>query len=141
MSNQVEKAYELARERYATLGVDTDTVMQKLAEIPISLHCWQGDDVEFPAWAASKKQLDKTIFGFVRVLRPWREFVSAFTVPALLITADVAMNAIVTSAVAEEAASLSSVLQIAHVPHAGHNIRRENYPAFLEAVQGFLGQQ
>lgn len=45
MSKQIEQAYELAKERYAALGVDTDTAMQKLAEIPISLHCWQGDDV------------------------------------------------------------------------------------------------
>jgi L-rhamnose isomerase len=45
MSKQIEQAYELAKERYAALAVDTDTAMQKLAEIPISLHCWQGDDV------------------------------------------------------------------------------------------------
>ena len=41
----VDKAYELARERYAEIGVDTDAAMAKLAEVPISLHCWQGDDV------------------------------------------------------------------------------------------------
>lgn len=41
----VDKAYELARERYAEIGVDTDAAIAKLAEIPISLHCWQGDDV------------------------------------------------------------------------------------------------
>ncbi len=45
MSKQIEQAYELAKGRYAALGVDTDTAIQKLAEIPISLHCWQGDDV------------------------------------------------------------------------------------------------
>jgi L-rhamnose isomerase len=45
MTNQIEQAYELAKERYAALGVDTEAAMQKLAEIPISLHCWQGDDV------------------------------------------------------------------------------------------------
>ena len=45
MSNATEKAYALAQERYAALGVDTDTALQKLATIPISLHCWQGDDV------------------------------------------------------------------------------------------------
>jgi hypothetical protein len=48
------------------------------------------------------------------------------------------MNAIVSPEVAQEAASLSSNLHIAHVPNAGHNIRRENYPAFFEAVQKFL---
>ena len=45
MSNPTEQAYALAKERYAALGVDTDTALQKLATIPISLHCWQGDDV------------------------------------------------------------------------------------------------
>ena len=41
----IEKNYELARDRYAALGVDTGAALQKLAEIPLSLHCWQGDDV------------------------------------------------------------------------------------------------
>ena len=43
--NRVEQTYALARERYAELGVDTEEAMRRLAEIPISLHCWQGDDV------------------------------------------------------------------------------------------------
>lgn len=38
-------AYALARESYAALGVDTEAVLARLATIPISLHCWQGDDV------------------------------------------------------------------------------------------------
>lgn len=37
--------YTTAKQRYADMGVDTDAVMKKLATIPISLHCWQGDDV------------------------------------------------------------------------------------------------
>lgn len=41
----VTAAYELARERYAEIGVDTEAAMQALAGIAISLHCWQGDDV------------------------------------------------------------------------------------------------
>ncbi len=41
----IEKAYEAARERYAALGVDTEQVMRRLADVPLSLHCWQGDDV------------------------------------------------------------------------------------------------
>ncbi|WP_420644982.1 L-rhamnose isomerase [Candidatus Leptofilum sp.] len=45
MTNQIEKAYELAQERYAALGVDTDAALKKLSDISISLHCWQGDDV------------------------------------------------------------------------------------------------
>ena len=38
-------AYSLAKETYASHGVDTEEVLQRLATIPISLHCWQGDDV------------------------------------------------------------------------------------------------
>lgn len=42
---QIQNAYRLAKERYAMLGVDTDQALDTLAQIPISLHCWQGDDV------------------------------------------------------------------------------------------------
>ncbi len=42
---QLQAAYNLAKERYAALGVDTDQALQTLAQISISLHCWQGDDV------------------------------------------------------------------------------------------------
>lgn len=38
-------AYELAKARYAQIGVDTDAAIEKLKNIPVSLHCWQGDDV------------------------------------------------------------------------------------------------
>ena len=37
--------YESAKELYAKYGVDTDAAIAKLKEIPVSLHCWQGDDV------------------------------------------------------------------------------------------------
>lgn len=93
---------------------------------------------EFPAWAESKQQLDKNIFALLDVGKPWRDYVSALTVPTLLITAEVEQGAIVTPALAQEAANRSALLQIAHVPNAGHNIRRENYPAYVKAVNAFL---
>jgi L-rhamnose isomerase len=42
---QIRDAYSLAQERYAQLGVDCEAALERLAQIPISLHCWQGDDV------------------------------------------------------------------------------------------------
>ncbi len=39
------QAYELAREAYAALGVDAETAIARAAAVPISLHCWQADDV------------------------------------------------------------------------------------------------
>jgi L-rhamnose isomerase len=44
-SKQIEQAYRLAKARYAALGVDTDKALKQLAGIPVSIHCWQGDDV------------------------------------------------------------------------------------------------
>ncbi|HZL76926.1 MAG TPA: L-rhamnose isomerase [Bacteroidales bacterium] len=41
----IEKAYQLAKEQYAALGVDTDKALAELKKIKISLHCWQTDDV------------------------------------------------------------------------------------------------
>ena len=43
--DNVEKAYGLARERYAELGVDADAALGRLKKVALSLHCWQGDDV------------------------------------------------------------------------------------------------
>ncbi len=44
-TTRINKAYEIARERFAELGVDTEKAMQKLDSISLSLHCWQTDDV------------------------------------------------------------------------------------------------
>ena len=43
--DSVERAYEEARARYADLGVDTEKALARLKEIPVSVNCWQGDDV------------------------------------------------------------------------------------------------
>ena len=43
--SNIQSAYNLAKERYAALGVDTEKVLAQLAKVAISLHCWQGDDV------------------------------------------------------------------------------------------------
>ena len=42
--NVVER-YKSAREIYKKVGVDTDLAIRKLLNFPISMHCWQGDDV------------------------------------------------------------------------------------------------
>lgn len=41
----LDSAYDLSRERYAEHGVDVDRALRLLTAIPISIHCWQGDDV------------------------------------------------------------------------------------------------
>jgi len=44
-SSLMKKSYEMAKERYAELNVDTESAMETLSKISISLHCWQADDV------------------------------------------------------------------------------------------------
>lgn len=43
--NQIEKGFAYAREQFAAAGVDVEAAMQKADAIPVSMHCWQGDDV------------------------------------------------------------------------------------------------
>ncbi|WP_297090408.1 L-rhamnose isomerase [uncultured Draconibacterium sp.] len=45
MSELIKKAYEIAKEQYAAIGVDTDAAIAKMKDVNISLHCWQTDDV------------------------------------------------------------------------------------------------
>ena len=42
---RIRAAYEIAKDRYAAIGVDTDKAVETLEKTPISLHCWQTDDV------------------------------------------------------------------------------------------------
>lgn len=45
MSDTVTNSYELAKEKYAAIGVDTEKAIEALKKIKLSIHCWQGDDV------------------------------------------------------------------------------------------------
>jgi len=44
-SENITKAYKLAQERYAELGIDTEKVLSQLQDFHLSMHCWQADDV------------------------------------------------------------------------------------------------
>lgn len=45
MPSQIERSYNEAKELYAKHGIDVDQALEKLEQIKISIHCWQGDDV------------------------------------------------------------------------------------------------
>lgn len=42
---KIQEAYAIAQQRYAETGVDTEQVLEQLDRVPISIQCWQGDDV------------------------------------------------------------------------------------------------
>jgi L-rhamnose isomerase len=45
MTSSIEQSWEIAKARYAQLGINAEQALQKLDTLPISMHCWQGDDV------------------------------------------------------------------------------------------------
>ena len=45
MADKVRSSWNAAAEEYASIGVDAEEAVRRLAEIPLSVHCWQGDDV------------------------------------------------------------------------------------------------
>ncbi|MBP9643655.1 L-rhamnose isomerase [Budvicia aquatica] len=45
MTTSTEQAWNLAKARYAELNVDVESVLKLLDTLPVSMHCWQGDDV------------------------------------------------------------------------------------------------
>lgn len=45
MTKLIEQAFELAKQRFAEIGVDVEEAIKQLDSVPVSMHCWQGDDV------------------------------------------------------------------------------------------------
>ena len=41
----MDQIYNSAKSRYAAFGVDTEAAMAALKNVPVSIHCWQGDDI------------------------------------------------------------------------------------------------
>jgi L-rhamnose isomerase len=45
MTKLIDQAFDLAKQRFAAVGVDVEAALAKLDQLPVSMHCWQGDDV------------------------------------------------------------------------------------------------
>jgi len=45
MTKLIDQAFELAKQRFAAVGVDVEAALSRLDTVPVSMHCWQGDDV------------------------------------------------------------------------------------------------
>ena len=98
-------------------------------------------EVEWAAWAESKRQVDPNVLQWAKTETPfmtWHDMVARLTCPALLVTADPELGAIVPAKVANEAARLNPRLKVVHIAGAGHNIRREQFETYVKAVTTFL---
>ena len=70
----------------------------------------------------------------------WRATAQQIGCPALLITGDTERGAIVSKAAVAELQALVPRLRIAHIPEAGHSIRRDRFERYMEVVRGFLAE-
>ncbi len=119
------------------LSLEKMTIEELKAKCHAENPSWE--EAELQPWAESKKQLDLNILKALRVPRQeWQAAAKGIVRPTLLITADVEKGAIVPPQIARKAAKLNNYIRVANIPGAGHNIRRENTEAYLQAVRGFL---
>ena len=96
-------------------------------------------DVEFGPWSLAEQQVSLNVFGFrQRTMNAWKEIARELTVPTLPVTGDPELGAIVTPEVSKFVAGENSNIVVEQISGAGHNIRREQFDAFMRTVGTFL---
>lgn len=116
---------------------------ERLANVRKENPGWAKEDIE--PWVDAQSQfhlgvLDPAVSDFIvsGQQRPWREVLQQISCPVLLVRAEPGRGAIITAEQAQEAARLARDLHIVHISNAGHNIRRDQYEPFMQAVTTFL---
>ena len=96
---------------------------------------------ELDQWAPSKQQVSPQAIDYALYpSTPWWEIIGQITCPTLLVIADASMGAIVDAATAAQASALNPKVEVAHITGAGHNIRREQFDAYVAVVSKFLAR-
>lgn len=98
---------------------------------------WNAD--EFPAWAEAKKQVYPWVLGR-SILRTWDDLAPKIQCPSLLVTGDTAEGAAVSQPLAAKITDAYPIIAHVHIPNAGHNIRRDQFDAFVNITRGFLSE-
>ncbi len=96
---------------------------------------------EFEPWIEAKYQVSPNVVSYIGQgnLR-WQGVVENIQCPTLMLTADPDLGARVTHKVAAEIRMMNPNIENVNIPGAGHNIRREQLSAYLDAVQAFLSR-
>lgn len=93
---------------------------------------------EYAPWVDAKLRISFNVLaGFTQPI-DIRPYVTQITCPALLLIADPAQGGLTTAAQAGELQRLAPSITLAHIPNAGHSIRRDRQAAYLTAVRVFL---
>jgi N-formylmaleamate deformylase len=99
-------------------------------------------EAELGPWANAKLRFSLHVLNRSLVISPdWAQTVQRITCPVLLITADPERGAIVTKESAAALQTLAPQTQVVHIPGAGHNIRREQFARYLDAIRPFLAEK
>jgi len=99
------------------------------------------DEIEFGPWAAAKQQLNPNALNAgSRKRTHWTEVVPKIVCPTLLLIGDPAQHSIVSAETAAKAAEMNPLIEVVQLQGAGHNIRRERFDGFIEAVTAFLAR-
>jgi N-formylmaleamate deformylase len=110
----------------------------ELMDLCLKFHpAWETGEIQM--WARSKKQVRIEVARISDTPRPrWQDFVSKISCPVLLLIGDTHRGGLVSDDVAAQAARAMKKCYVMHVPGAGHNIRRDQFDPFFEAVSTFL---
>ena len=97
------------------------------------------DDEELWLWTLGKTLVSPHVVQDTsRLLTDWHEVVPKINCPTLLVTADPAKGGIVTPETAADLVEKHSNIQVAYIDGAGHNVRRDQFGAYIAAVRPFL---
>lgn len=98
------------------------------------------DESEFGPWADAKARVRDQFLNSMgaRPMLDWQELLPRVERPMLLITSDPERGSIVTPEAAKEAQRLLPSLRVVRLSGAGHNVRREQFDAFVRTVREFL---
>lgn len=136
-------AYDLERWE-ADVRSDKGRTLTELVRIGARTNpAWREEDLT--PWARAKQLVDPLVVRWLHSttdLDAWPSIVSRIRCPGLLVTGDhlVDDNVSVTPDVARRAQRLWPQLSVAHIPGAGHSIHRDDFGAFRDALDTFLGQ-
>jgi pimeloyl-ACP methyl ester carboxylesterase len=134
-SAEVQERLKRMRERLLNLQSKTREGLIEFARTDTPT--WS--EAELEPWAEAKLRFNLKAFnrqGSSDI--DWSQILSRITCPALLLTADPDRGAGVTPERAAEMQELVPQLQVVHIPGAGHNIRREQFGPYMQAVSAFL---
>jgi pimeloyl-ACP methyl ester carboxylesterase len=97
------------------------------------------DDEDMWSWARGKHEARAEAIESLLAFRPgWQSIVAQLSCPTLLVVGDSRMGGAVSTEQAEEARRVSPLLEVVHLPGAGHGIHRDKFDGFMQALRSFL---